>query len=245
MLAVTDNMHERFVSTGIVMRGKTPDQSTNDAFGRIVRDLKVAPIAQVDAKNLLVLHHYLHSFPGGTKLSFGIFYQSSLMGAITLGVGPFLGYGLVDKATPEDCITLTRLWLEDDLPRNSESRVIGVLLRSLQKETSLKFVLAYSDPAAGHLGTIYQATNWVYTGLSSAPPLYDIGDGILHHSRSLAHGLGTHSIRYLVSHGINVKTVPQMPKHRYIYFLDQSWRSRLMAPVLSYPKKRSDINGSC
>jgi hypothetical protein len=35
-------------------------------------------------------------------LSFGIFYQSILKGAITLGVGPFLGYRLVDRATPED-----------------------------------------------------------------------------------------------------------------------------------------------
>ena len=211
----------------------------------VVQDLEVAPISQSDAKSLIVRNHYLHSFPGGTKLSFGIFYQSFLMGAITLGVGPFLGYGMVNGATPEDCVTLTRFWLVDDLPRNSESHVIGILLRSLQKETSLKFVLAYSDPAAGHLGTIYQATNWIYTGLSSATPLYDIGDGILHHSRSLAHGLGTHSIRYLVSQGISVKTVPQMAKHRYIYFLDQSWRSRLTVPVLSYPKKRSDINGSC
>ena len=223
-----------------------PDRSidaASDSYS-VVRNLLVTPIPQSDAKRLLVSNHYLHSFPGGTKLSFGIFYQSILKGAITLGVGPFLGYGLVDRATPEDCITLTRLWLADNLPRNSESRVIGILLRSLQKETSLKFVLAYSDPAAGHLGTIYQATNWIYTGLSSATPLYDIGDGILHHSRSLAHGLGTHSIRYLTSQGISVKTVPQLAKHRYIYFLDQSWRSRLMVPVLSYPKKRSDIDES-
>jgi hypothetical protein len=89
--------------------------------------LRIKPISFVLARSLINRNHYLHSFPGGTKLSFGIFYQSSLMGAITLGVGPYLGYGLVDKATPEDCITLTRLWLGDDLPRNSESHVIGVV----------------------------------------------------------------------------------------------------------------------
>ena len=99
--------------------------------------------------------------------------------------------------------------------------LLACTLRHSKKNTSLKFVVTYSDPAAGHLGTIYQATNWLYTGLSSATPLYDIGDGILHHSRSLAHGLGTHSIRYLASQGISVKTVPQSAKHRYIYFLDQ------------------------
>ena len=245
MLAVTDNLYEKFVSTGIVMRGKTPDQSTNDAFDRIVRNLQVTPISQADAKNLIVRNHYLHSFPGGTKLSFGIFYQSFLMGAITLGVGPFNVHSLVEAARPEDCLTLTRLWLSDELPRNSESHVIGMVLHALKQNTNLKFVVTYADPSSSHIGTIYQATNWLYTGLSSATPLYDIGDGILHHSRSLAHGLGTHSIRYLVSQGISVKTVPQMAKHRYIYFLDQFWRSCLTVPVLPYPKKESDIDGNC
>jgi hypothetical protein len=134
-------------------------------------------------------------------------------------------------------VTLTRLWLSDELPANSESKVLGIALRSLKRDTSLKFVLAYSDPSAGHLGTIYQATNWLYTGLSSATPLYDIGDGILHHSRSLAHSLGSHSIRYLTSQGIDVKTVPQSAKHRYIYFLDPSWRSHLSVAILPHPKK--------
>ena len=93
-------------------------------------------------------------------------------------------------ATPDDVVTLTRLWLSDQLPRNSESKVLGISLRSLKRDTSLKFVLAYSDPAVGHLGIIYQATNWLYTGLSTATPLYDIGDGILHHSRSSRSSVG-------------------------------------------------------
>jgi hypothetical protein len=203
----------------------------------IVMSLNITPISQIDAKEILIPNHYLHSFPGGTKLSFGVYLDARLLGALTFGVGPYLGYKLVKDASPDDVVTLTRLWLSDDLPRNSESRVLGFVLRSLRKETSLKFVLAYSDPAAGHLGTIYQATNWLYTGLSSATPLYDIGDGIPHHSRSLAHQLGSHSIRYLTSQGIMVKTVPQMAKHRYIHFLDDSWRTRLLVPVLPYPKK--------
>jgi len=103
MLVVNDNMHQKFLNTASVVAGKTPDQSTNDALGQIVRNLQVTPIPQSDAKRLLVSNHYLHSLPDGTKLNFGIFYQSMLMGAITLGVGPFLGYGLVNGATPEDC----------------------------------------------------------------------------------------------------------------------------------------------
>jgi hypothetical protein len=178
----------------------------------------VRPIPTITAKEILVRYHYLHSLPGGTKLAFGVFVDQRLLGAVTLGVGPFLGYCLVEGAKPEDCITLTRLWLSDELPKNSESRVLGIVLRGLSKNTGLKFVLSYTDPAAGHIGVIYQATNWIYTGLSSATPLYEI-DGKVRHSRSFAASFGTHSIQYFAERGIQIKTVPQSPKHRYLYFL--------------------------
>jgi hypothetical protein len=125
----------------------------------------------VVARKLLEREHYLHSFPGGTKLAFGAFLSARLLGALTLGAGPAYAYSLVDGATPDDCLTLSRLWLSDELPKNSESRFIGVVLRSLRKNTGLNFLVSYADPAQGHLGTIYQATGWVYTGLSQATPL--------------------------------------------------------------------------
>ncbi|RAL70115.1 hypothetical protein C1G86_1440 [Dehalococcoides mccartyi] len=43
-----------------------------------------------------------------------------------------------------------------------------MLFRYLKRHTDLKFLVSYSDPSAGHLGIIYQATGWLYTGLSSA-----------------------------------------------------------------------------
>jgi len=234
------------MGVGEVMVSKIPNQGeTGDSCAdKALHDLRLIPISRVDAKTLIVRNHYSHTLPGGTKMSFGVILNGRLLGVMTFGVGPFYGYKLVDGATPDDVVTLTRLWLSDELPRNSESKVLGVALRSLKRDTSLKFVLAYSDPAVGHLGIIYQATNWLYTGLSTATPLYDIGDGTLHHSRSLAHQLGSHSIRYLTLQGINAKAIPQSAKHRYIYFLDESWHSRLGVPVLPYPKKERDIDGN-
>ena len=51
--------------------------------------IHVRPIPIRAAKALLVPHHYLHSLPGGTKLAFGVFVESALLGAMTLGVGPY------------------------------------------------------------------------------------------------------------------------------------------------------------
>ena len=202
-----------------------------------LQSLTVRPISHRAAKELLVRNHYLHTMPGGTQMTFGVFLGQRLLGAIALGVGPFNAYRLVEGASPTDCLTLSRLWLSEELPKNSESRVLGVVMRSLRRHTNLKFLLSYADPTQGHLGTIYQATGWIYTGLSQAMPLYDLGDGQIRHSRSLAHGYGTHSIRYFQHRGVPIEVISQPPKHRYVYFVDPMWRGKLKAPKLPYPKR--------
>lgn len=199
-------------------------------------DLKVVTIGVKAARRLIEEHHYLHSMPGGTQIAFGVLSQRKLHGVIVLGVGPFNAYQLVEGARPEDCLTLTRYWLSDELPRNSESKVLGIVLRNLKKHTELKFIVTYADPEQGHIGTIYMGANFVYTGLSSVASRYDLGDGVRRHSRSLAHAFGTHSIRHFEKHGMQVKVIPQSPKHRYIYFLDPTWKASLKPTSLPYPK---------
>ncbi len=201
--------------------------------------LKVLPIGHGVGRELLVRYHYLHSYPGGTKLAFGVFSAARLLGAITFGAGPVNAHRLVEGAGPADCLVLSRLWLSDELPRNSESRVIGLSLRALGAHTAVKFLVSYADPAVGHVGTIYQASNWLYTGLSEAMPLYNVGDGKARHSRSLSHAYGTHSASHFRRHGVAVRLVPQSQKHRYVYFLYPTWRPRLRVPVLPYPKREA------
>ena len=227
------------MSAGSVMVSTVPVQETR--AGSIpcsaLQSIKVQPIPFVAAKNILVKNHYLHSLPGGTQLAFGTYIEKRLLGAITFGAGPANASRLVAGATARDCTTLTRLWLSPELPKNSESRIIGVSLRALKRHTSLKFLVTYADHSQGHAGTIYQATGWLYTGLSEAMPMFDLCDGKLRHSRSLGHAFGSHSRKYFTDCGLKVKSVAQPSKHRYVYFLDKTCASRLKPPVLPYPKK--------
>jgi hypothetical protein len=202
--------------------------------------IRVQPVPLTVAKTLLIRNHYLHSIPGGTALTFGVFRGPRLLGALSLGVGPKNAHRLVDGAAPDDCLTLTRLWLSEELPHKSESRVIGVVRREIRRHTNLKFLLTYADPAQGHVGVIYQATGWLYTGTSQATPLVDLGDGVARHTRSLSHVFGTHSLEHFKSHGVTASLVPQAAKHRYVYFLEASWQERLNVPVLPYPKLNID-----
>ena len=215
------------------VQGARPGSSPRAALQAI----QVKPVPFGTAKAIIEENHYLHSMPGGTCLAFGAFVGPSLLGALILGRGPRNAATLVAGAEGGDCLTLTRLWLSDDLPRNSESRTIAVVLRSLRQHTSIKFLLSYADPSQGHVGTIYQATGWLYTGLSSVMPLYDLGDGVARHSRSVGHSFGSHSVAHFQRHGVAVKLIPQAAKHRYVCFVDPAWRERLLVPVLPYPKK--------
>ena len=201
-----------------------------------LQSIQVRPVSVKIAKGILVGNHYLHSMPGGTQMTFGVFLEQRLLGALALGVGPFNAHRLVSGATHGDCICLTRLWLDDGLPKNSESRVLAVVLRSMARHTSVKFVVSYSEPAAGHVGTIYQAGGWLYTGMSGPSVLYDLGDGVIRHSRTFGHSYGTRSLRYLRNCGVHVVPIQQQGKHRYVYFLDRSWQPRLTVQVLPYPK---------
>ncbi len=200
------------------------------------RYLELIPVSASVAGDILVKAHYLHSYPGATSLALGVRYFKRMVGAITLGAGPTNVFRLVEGSQLKDSLTLTRMWLSDSLPRNSESWVLAKMIKELRRCTSLKFLVSYADPARGHLGTIYQASGWLYTGLSSATPLYDLGDGRQRHSRSVAQIMGTHSINYLRSAGLPATQIKQTPKHRYICFLDPTWRSRLKVPILPYPK---------
>jgi hypothetical protein len=170
-----------------------------------LQSLQVGAIPFWAAKELLKREHYLHSFPGGTQLAFGVFVENRLLGALILGSGPANAYALVEGAQLRDYLSLTRLWLSDQLPPNSESRVLGIVLRALKRSTDLKFLITYADPTQGHLGYIYQATGWVYTGLSQGTPHYDTGDGKPYHSRTLSQIYGTHSIKYLGAQGLNAR----------------------------------------
>ena len=117
-----------------------------------LHDIIVRPIPQRVAKPIVEREHYLHSIPGGTHMAFGVFLELRLLGVVTIGAGPMNAYSLVAGAIPEDCLSPTRLWLSDVLPRRSESRVLGIVLRAPKRHPDLKFLLADADPQQGHAG---------------------------------------------------------------------------------------------
>lgn len=67
----------------------------------------------------------------------------------------------VDKRYGGKTWELARLYLLDEIPRNSETWLIGQSVRYIRAHhRDVQYLLSYADPSAGHAGTIYKAANW-------------------------------------------------------------------------------------
>ncbi len=183
---------------------------------------------------MVVERHYLGSMPAAATRCFGVYLDKALVGAVVFTAGARNAHLLLKAGRPGDVLTLARLWLSDDLPTNSESRVIAVCLRALRREERWKAVITYADPAAGHTGVIYRAVGADYLGQAPDEGYLAIG-GTIVHPRTVSMRLGSRGVPHLRRTGVDVAWVMMPGKYRYVLFLDPSWRWRLKVRPVPYP----------
>lgn len=206
-----------------------------------MNDLQIANCDKDVLRRLIATHHYSGTCSTIT-VGYGIWWQTRLAGGIVFSAGVGRSANAYCRiCTPTEIIELTRLWLADEVPKNSESRVIGIALRALRKGRGrFRAVLSYADEYAGHFGTIYQATNFRYMGpTSNQGSKIQIGDAIVS-SRSLNSRYGTHSIdrlRTILGRADIHYVAHDTRKHAYVYPLTKDVATWLDAHQLPYPKR--------
>jgi hypothetical protein len=117
--------------------------------------LRVEKVAFHHIAPYLIDLHYLGRRSSIPKVSYAVFFGWRCVGCLVYGQ-PVAR--LEDQRTT---LELNRFWLADECPKNSESRLLGVTTRLLKRDAPhIKRVIAYSDSAMGHKGTIYKASGW-------------------------------------------------------------------------------------
>lgn len=204
-----------------------------------VTNYEVWAIEPAVAQAIVKKHHYLHR-SASAMFTFGLFDGMDLIGVAIYGkpASPSLCVGICGPDESESVIELTRLWIEDGTPKNTESYFIGQTLRLLPIEYDI--VVSYAEIGAGHSGIIYQATNWIYTGLSDAHVEWRLDGESGQHSRHLFDEHG--GIEGAKKHfGDRLQRHERGRKHRYIMFRGSKSRrkqlmSKLRYQVEGYPK---------
>lgn len=110
--------------------------------------MNVEAIDSATAQELIVREHYLHR---KTNIShaLGLFDDKELVGVVSFGTPPSRHLQIsACRANPDLVIELNRLWVDDRMPRNTESWFIARALKLLPA----RIVVSYADTRYGHYG---------------------------------------------------------------------------------------------
>lgn len=192
---------------------------------------KVQRVSYEDTKTFILNIHYARRMPC-VQYAFGLFDGEYPwpVGIVTYGqpASPSLCKGVAGEENRKKVLELNRLVLYPEYNGgNYASYLVGQSLKQLPHGT---FVVSYADWGGWHhVGYVYQATNWLYTGLTKP--------------RTDKYSEGGHSRHYEVG---ETRRQQRTAKHRYVFLIGDKrevkrMRSQLNYPVYTeYPKGNSD-----
>lgn len=188
---------------------------------------KVESIDTYLTKDWLLHKHYAKRIPS-ISYAFGLYENEILSGVLTIGKppSPTLCDGVCGKSFSQYVYELNRLCVNDGLEKN----VLSFFVSNTLKKINEKMVLvSYADTSQNHHGYIYQATNWIYTGLSDKRTEWKMINSNSH-SKSICDKYTLEQLqndeRFIL--------VERPQKHRYIYFIGNKYEKNLMQKNLNY-----------
>lgn len=187
---------------------------------------EVIEIEKEDALPFLLRVHYARSVPQ-LMYCYGLLIDGTLCGVVTYGIpaSPNLCEGLAGEEERYNVLELNRLVICDNTPNNA-SFLVSHSLKMLPRH---RYVVSYADFGAwGHVGYVYQACNFLYTGMSAKRT--DVKCNGVHPRTAFRQGMNTSERQQ------------RSPKHRYVYVCasDRKEKKEMIAkiryPILPYPK---------
>lgn len=157
------------------------------------KEIVVRPIARADANRIIKALHYSGKVVNNSQLHLGVFLDGRCGGALQFG--PSLDkrkiVGLVEGTLWNEFLELNRMALADWLPRNGESRAIGLSMRFIKKQyPHIKWVVSFADATQCGDGTIYRASNFVLTGIKKNDQIWEAPSGEVFNDTSIRPGIG-------------------------------------------------------
>jgi len=201
-------------------------------------------VRQIPAKvtyDWLLHKHYAHRIPS-ISYALGLFDKHELIGVCTYGTpaSSTLLKGVCGEKYAHIVKELNRLVLD----RNQKNAASYFISRTFKLLPSPLKIVSYADTSKHHNGYVYQACNFIYTGLSAKfvdPKV----KGLEHqHHATYANGKTNKQLAELFGERLYFQERPR--KHRYVYFLGTKKQknellSNLKYKIKPYPKGQNQL----
>lgn len=212
--------------------------------------ISVIQIPSKEAQPWLLAKHYARrSCP--ISYAFGAWRENEIVGVVTYGTPASapLRAGICGEEWADKILELNRLCCENT--KNIASTLVGRSLRLLPKPC---VVVSFADTEQGHVGYVYQACNFIYTGLSAKRTNWKVRGKEHLHSATIAdesRGQENRAAWMREKYGDNFYLEDRPRKHRYVFPCGnrkqrEAIRAALRYSVEPYPKgesRRYDASG--
>lgn len=218
------------------------------------KDILVKPINARSANALVKKVHYSGKVVANSNLHFGVFLNGKLEGVMSFGspMDKSKMLPLVKDTKWNGMLELNRMAFSDALPKNSESRALGVAFRLIKKHyPHIEWVLSFSDGTQCGDGTIYRASGFSLTGIKENSSLYNTPSGIPiarmtwdsatpERRREIAknYGFKDYDASSFLTKTVKMNSMSSLVgfQLRYVYFLNKDAKQRLTVPILPFSK---------
>jgi hypothetical protein len=198
---------------------------------------RVEPITLEQAEAIILEYEWLGTMPVFPRFAYGMIGpDDEILGASVFSLPPGSeSNSLCGDDYRDSVICLARgacaPWTEINAPSFQTARSCQLAYR----DHGYKIFFGYSDSAAGEIGTIYQACNWIYIGRprSAWRYKYTSPDGEVLSSRAVRRRMG--GIRWEELESLGWSRIRDEDKARYVWFEGSKTERKRLRKALKYP----------
>lgn len=189
-----------------------------------------------EAAKYAVTHwHYSGKIHIGKLIHLGVWEDDVFVGAVVYGPGASPSLGKKYELGKYEVRELIRIALRSHV--FPVSQIVSESIKRLKlKSPQMRLIVSFADTAYGHHGGIYQAMNWIYTGMTEPSKQY-LYRGRWVHSKSFSDASEWGGLSSVNTNSLLCKDIPG--KHRYLYPLDRAMRKQISPLAKPYPKRKT------
>jgi hypothetical protein len=196
------------------------------------KDILIKPIKASDANRLCKVWHYSGKVVPNSQLHFGVWYKGHCEGVMQFGpsINKKGTINLVKGTGWNGFIELNRMAFSDKLPKNSESRAIGVCMRLIKKNyPHIDWVISFADATQCGDGAIYRASGFKLVGIAENTSLR-----INPKTGEKIHIIQAHHLK--ISKEFRAWQPLKGYQLKYIYFINKNVEQNLTLPIIPFSK---------
>lgn len=197
----------------------------------------IKEISREQANEMIVKNHYSKKYYSASIIHLGIFSGDLLMGCLQYGyaMNPASQEGVCADTKIDEYLELNRLWVSDEMPKNTESKIISYSIKYIKyKFKKIKWIQSFADERCGKFGITYQASNFKYYGEHSS--LFWFLDDVIYHNSLMTRVNKLSKTELFIQENKHRAESKELRQFRYIYFINKKWQEKCKLKEQVFPK---------